>query len=274
MLQRRFALVATGCLSAVLGLVAARRLTNAPAYAQMTASLEPAPVPVSPTASAPAPSVVSSEVVLVPSDPSESPARPMRFGCYEQKPQGFLVRSTYIPVGRYAIAHNRAVRYRAAEYGGLGDLTPAGASTRAAADELRLTTFMGLGVKMHRRVVPALRCVERQIQATCGATYKPEILSGSRNKNTFRGGEITNHMFGIAIDVDPHLNSCCNCVGKWRENPRCEKAKAPIEERMVMPLCWVEAFERFGFYWLGHDELQDTMHFEFLGDPAAIELGA
>jgi hypothetical protein len=32
----------------------------------------------------------------------------------------------------------------------------------------------------------------------------------------------------------------------------------------------VHAFERYGFYWLGHDVLQDTMHFEFLGDPDRI----
>jgi hypothetical protein len=37
---------------------------------------------------------------------------------------------------------------------------------------------------------------------------------------------------------------------------------------MAMPECWVTAFERYGFYWLGHDELKDTMHFEFLGDPS------
>jgi hypothetical protein len=35
----------------------------------------------------------------------------------------------------------------------------------------------------------------------------------------------------------------------------------------------VQAFERFGFYWLGHDALQDTMHFEFLGDPDRILAG-
>jgi hypothetical protein len=32
----------------------------------------------------------------------------------------------------------------------------------------------------------------------------------------------------------------------------------------------VDTFERFGFYWLGNDVLEDTMHFEFLGDPDKI----
>ena len=39
---------------------------------------------------------------------------------------------------------------------------------------------------------------------------------------------------------------------------------------MAMPKSWVDTFERFGFYWLGHDVLQDTMHFEFLGDPDKV----
>ena len=33
----------------------------------------------------------------------------------------------------------------------------------------------------------------------------------------------------------------------------------------------VEVFEKYGFYWLGHDRLEDTMHFEFLGQPELIE---
>jgi hypothetical protein len=43
-----------------------------------------------------------------------------------------------------------------------------------------------------------------------------------------------------------------------------------IWERMSMPKCWVDAFEKYGFYWLGHDKLMDTMHFEFLADPDQI----
>jgi hypothetical protein len=45
-------------------------------------------------------------------------------------------------------------------------------------------------------------------------------------------------------------------------------------DRMAMPECWVHAFEKYGFYWLGHDVLRDTMHYEFLGDPDRIVKGA
>jgi hypothetical protein len=41
---------------------------------------------------------------------------------------------------------------------------------------------------------------------------------------------------------------------------------------MSMPECWIRQFERYGFYWLGRDELEDTMHFEFLGDPDQVSI--
>jgi hypothetical protein len=83
-------------------------------------------------------------------------------------------------------------------------------------------------------------------------------------------GEISNHLFGIAIDVDPSKNSCCDCTEKWRRNPFC-KRKLPVHERMVMPVCWVQVFTRYGFHWLGDDRTEDTMHFEFLGKPEVVE---
>ena len=81
---------------------------------------------------------------------------------------------------------------------------------------------------------------------------------------------MTNHIYGIAIDVDPDINTCCGCVPPWNDAPRCKRPAKTEYDRMVMPECWVHAFERYGFYWLGHDVLRDTMHFEFLGDPERI----
>ena len=41
-----------------------------------------------------------------------------------------------------------------------------------------------------------------------------------------------------------------------------------VFERTALPMCWINAFERYGFYWLGRDpQLRDTMHFEYLADP-------
>jgi hypothetical protein len=128
-----------------------------------------------------------------------------------------------------------------------------------------------LPVTVHKKIVPAIKCAEAEIKATCGSTpYTPTALSGIRDKNTYRAGEVTNHLYGIALDIDPLLNSCCGCVAKWQKSPLCKKKAATIWERMSMPKCWVDAFEKYGFYWLGHDKLMDTMHFEFLADPDQI----
>jgi hypothetical protein len=89
-------------------------------------------------------------------------------------------------------------------------------------------------------------------------------------RNTYRGGEVTNHIYGIAIDIDSAINTCCGCVKPWNEAPACKRPSKSEYDRMAMPECWVHAFERYGFYWLGHDVLRDTMHFEFLGDPDRI----
>ena len=59
-------------------------------------------------------------------------------------------------------------------------------------------------------------------------------------------------------------------MAKWRNHPLCKK-DLELYERMIMPMCWVHVFEKYGFYWLGRDVLEDTMHFEFLGRPELIE---
>jgi len=49
-----------------------------------------------------------------------------------------------------------------------------------------------------------------------------------------------------------------------------DKNTGDVYKRTTLPKAWIKAFERFGFDWLGHDMLEDTMHFEFLGDPEKI----
>ena len=130
---------------------------------------------------------------------------------------------------------------------------------------------MGLPVVLHEKVLPALACVEAALLRDCQQyPYRPKDLGGLRLENTFKDYEVSNHVYGIAIDIDPDLNPCCHCVGKWNQAEACKKVVSSPFERMAMPKCWVDVFERYGFHWLGHDELEDTMHFEFLGDPERI----
>jgi hypothetical protein len=235
------------------------------------------------------PSTAASALGNVPDDasvPNEDAATPFAVEaaphepvCQPQDPQAFLIRSTFIPKWnaaleekkRAAAAHQEAIRYRTEQYG----FHPGFGRREWNAHEPPFyvvdTTFMGLAIKMHKRVVPALKCVEEAIKTSCAAhPYTPRALAGIRYKNTYAGGEITNHIFGIAIDVDPSLNTCCGCVKPWSEDARCQRPSKSIYDRMTMPECWVQTFEKYGFYWLGHDVLKDTMHFEFLGDPEKI----
>ncbi len=188
--------------------------------------------------------------------------------CNEQSPQDFLVRGNFLkaPGG-----NQRSIQYRTDTYGFVSGFGRPGADAKPVSASVVDATFMGLPVRMHRKVVPALACVEEEIRRSCADhPYTARALAGIRFKNTYRGGEVTNHMYGIAIDVDPNLNTCCGCVKPWNDAPRCHRPAKTEYDRMEMPECWVHAFERYGFYWLGHDVLQDTMHYEFLGDPDHI----
>lgn len=165
-------------------------------------------------------------------------------------------------------ALQRSIRYRTEQYGYYAGFGSRAWNRRTLASQMRTVRFAGVSVRLHERVIPALRCAELAIERDCqDHPYRPRTLAGVREKNTYFGGDVTNHVYGIALDIDPSDNPCCNCVEPWRSNPRCRGTKTDLE-RMAMPLCWITAFERYGFYWLGHDELKDTMHFEFLGEPA------
>ncbi len=199
--------------------------------------------------------------------------------CREQPAQDFLLRRDQIAkIGAPAeerrqieAARQRSVDYRTREYGhfpGFGHRRDNPHPPSAYAER---TTFMGVPVVVNRKIVPALACVEAALRQSCAAhPYQPRVLSGMRDHNTYTDYEVSNHVYGIAIDVDPGKNPCCNCVGKWKRSAACRKKVASEFDRMAMPRCWVEVFERYGFHWLGHDELHDTMHFEFLGDPERI----
>ena len=198
-----------------------------------------------------------------------------RHACPVQKPQKFLIRSNFVKHGALdEAAHERAVRYRAEQYGNVEGLGLERYNPKKAYSNAVVVHFMGLPVQVHKKIAPVLRCVEHYIRRTCTGPkerYTPRALGGFRQNNTYRGGEISNHMFGIAIDIDPDRNPCCGCVSPWPDHPACRSSSDTIIERTALPRCWIDGFEHFGFYWLGRDPgLRDTMHFEFLGDPELI----
>jgi len=198
--------------------------------------------------------------------------------CREQAAQAFLIRGNWFPrtndpekvkQGRKLL--DDAIKYRTEKYGYFEGFGSPKANPHPPKHYAKSTTFMGMSVQVHERIVPALKCVEAALKASpAGNEYKPRAMGGMRFHNTYRGVEISNHVYGIAVDIEPDRNTCCGCVAPWPDHPLCKAKNKTVWERMAMPKSWVDTFERFGFYWLGHDVLQDTMHFEFLGDPDKV----
>ncbi len=198
--------------------------------------------------------------------------------CREQAAQSFLIRGNWFPrtndpekvkEGRKLL--DDAIKYRTEKYGYFEGFGSPKSNPHPPKFYAKTMTFMGMTVQVHERIIPALKCVEAALNAgPAGAQYKPHAMGGIRFHNTYRGIEISNHVYGIAVDIEPDRNTCCGCVAPWPDHPLCKAKNKTVWERMAMPKSWVDTFERFGFYWLGHDVLQDTMHFEFLGDPDKV----
>ncbi|HEY8942834.1 MAG TPA: M15 family metallopeptidase [Polyangiaceae bacterium] len=195
--------------------------------------------------------------------------------CRPQKAKEFLKRPYFVRRGQLDGRRNRrSLEYRVQRYGRIEGLGFEALNPRTAVSHASPAKFFGLPLRVHRAIVPALGCVERRIRKTCtkrAERYVPKALGGFREANTFRGGEVSNHLFGIAVDIDPDRNPCCGCVQPWPTHRACQGDAESIFDRTELPRCWIYAFERYGFYWLGRDPyLRDTMHFEFLGDPERI----
>jgi len=202
-------------------------------------------------------------------------SEPGAAGCRLQRAQRFLKRESFIKGGMLqGRAHQRALRYRVERYGSVEGIGLEALNSESAIKQAQSVRFLGLPLSVHEKIAPALRCVEKRIIKRCnkkGSRYTPHAMGGFRNGNTYRQGEVSNHLFGIAIDIDPERNPCCRCVKPWPDHPLCKDTEATVYDKTSLPRCWIGAFERYGFYWLGRDELQDTMHFEYLGDPDRIE---
>ena len=203
-----------------------------------------------------------------PAADAKEPAGTYEYGCRVQPPQKFLERRVFMKGG----SHARALRYFAEHYGNAGDPVTTGYNGQPAASHAKTVAFFGMPISVNEKIAPALACVEKHIRKSCTgrSRYTPKAIGGFRNTNTYRGSEVSNHLFGIAVDIDPEKNPCCGCVDPWPTSPLCKGDVSSAYERTSLPRCWIRAFEHFGFDWLGHDELEDTMHFEFLGDPDRI----
>ena len=240
---------------------------------------ESAPTPKAPTPPVASPPSASAPAAKAEIHASVAPIQASGRTCREQPAQDFLLRKDQIAkIGaskeeRASIfaARKRSVDYRTQQYGHVSGFGSRRDNKFPPYHYAKRTKFMGVPVVVHEKIIPALECVEAALRRDCTEhPYQPKSVGGIRVDNTFKDYEVSNHLYGIAVDIDSHLNPCCHCVGHWPDADACKRKVSSVYERMKMPRCWVEVFERYGFHWLGHDELEDTMHFEFLGDPDKI----
>jgi hypothetical protein len=119
------------------------------------------------------------------------------------------------------------------------------------------TSFLGLPVRVHRKVAPALERVAKRLATA--REHDPSLrpflrrLSGGFAERTIAGTDrLSAHAFGIAIDLDKSMSD----YWRWQR-------KGPHRWRNRIPQAIVDAFEAEGFIWGGRWYHYDTMHFEY-----------
>ena len=91
-------------------------------------------------------------------------AKHAKKACPTQKPQAFLIRSNFVKRGALnPKAHEEALRYRAEQYGNVEGLGLERYNKQKAYASAVSVHFMGLPLQIHKKVAPALRCVERYL---------------------------------------------------------------------------------------------------------------
>ena len=124
----------------------------------------------------------------------------------------------------------------------------------AAAEQVRVR-FLGMPVRVHRRIVPALERVAGRLAGArkADASLAPFLrrLSGGFAARKIAGTDRTSaHAYGIAIDLDKSMSD----YWRWRKDGGW---------RNRIPQAIVDAFEAEGFIWGGRWYHYDTMHFEY-----------
>ena len=119
------------------------------------------------------------------------------------------------------------------------------------------TRLLGMSVRVHRIIVPALARVAARLESArqADASLAPFLrrLSGGFAARKIAGTDRTSaHAYGIAIDLDKSMSD----YWRWQ--------KGKLRHwRNRIPQAIVDAFEAEGFIWGGRWFHYDTMHFEY-----------
>jgi hypothetical protein len=134
----------------------------------------------------------------------------------------------------------------------------------------KTTFFLGMKTLVHRDLLEDLAAVEEEILAA--ARNDRELAAFVEQLQTIEGynyrrvdgtASLSNHSYGIAIDLIPAWYGRRQVYWRWALNAGLDWYAVPMEQRFTFPAAFVEAFERHGFVWGGKWRFFDTIHFEY-----------
>ncbi len=138
-------------------------------------------------------------------------------------------------------------------------------------DHIVSTKFLGKSTKIHERVLPALKRVEKQIQLAAETdqeikTFVSSVKSADAYNWRIIGGTDRKsfHSYGIAIDILPKKLGGKAIFWNWEKerNPK-NWMKVPLSQRWTPPAKVIDIFADEGFIWGGNWIIYDNMHFEY-----------
>jgi hypothetical protein len=130
-----------------------------------------------------------------------------------------------------------------------------GATQSEVEDQLVTVELGGWPARVHRAAAPAFRQVAERLRSV---DYKIVEPVESYNWRVVEGHRVlSNHAFGIAVDINPSTNPNCGVTRS------CHCLNDLITD---MPADFVQAFKDAGFDWGGDwSDHPDPMHFEWAG---------
>lgn len=145
-----------------------------------------------------------------------------------------------------------------------------GATYRDVRRNVESINFLGFRVNTHKRIIPLLREIEREIIPLKEKDKEIEnFISNLRSIDSLSWRNVEGsmnrslHSYGIAIDFMPRRTGGREIYWAWTRHRNRQWYKVPYERRFMVPDNIVKTFEKYGFIWGGKWLFYDNIHFEY-----------
>lgn len=135
---------------------------------------------------------------------------------------------------------------------------------------MKTTYFLGYKVMIHRDLLEDLARVEEALIHKMKSDAELsnyidsiKILAGFNYRIIDGTDTLSNHSFGIALDVIPKDYAGKHAYWRWFMDEYTEWYSLPWDRRYIPPESFVKAFEKEGFIWGGKWFFFDGIHFEY-----------